>query len=565
MFKKTSKTQQLSVFSSNHTLLNGRSLKIFEDNLEWHNQFRTQVVERIDEDIFRPLFNDGFGAPNASIRVLIGMFILKDAQGLSDSQLFGHCRFNIQYRSALGLHNLDDSLPTESTYYLLRKRIFEWERDGRGDLFAQARVQVTKSQILEFNIDGKKIRMDSKLLGSNIAWYNRYELIHESLRLAYVDVKDQVSMLFPESELTILRAISGESGNKVSYRSNRTELETRLAQLGSIIYTIINYIKDDTTQSIKTLRQVFEQQYEVIENTVLLLPKQQIKATSIQSPQDTDCHFRQKGDEQIKGYSINVTETCSPDNDLNLITDVTVESSSFADCDYVKPAVQATQQIVSQPIETLNSDGAYHSVSNEIFCQEMGIDHIIGGIQGRLPRYTYSFNEANELEATDMQTNKIFLCDNVKPRKNTTQRKWVFRDDVGKLKYITQTDIDTSILRKQIASRTREELNRRNNVEATIFQLGYHYRSNKSSYRGLSKHRMWANARCLWINFVRIMKHLSSLDPITPNTSQNEANCVTILGFLHLGLVKLARLIFISPWMNNFHLATVKIGETYDF
>jgi hypothetical protein len=38
--------------------------------------------------------------------------------------------------------------------------------------------------------------------------------------------------------------------------------------------------------------------------------------------------------------------------------------------------------------------------------------------------------------------------------------------------------------------------------------LGYHYTNDKSRYRGITKHRMWANIRCLWVNFVRIMKHV---------------------------------------------------------
>jgi len=46
-------------------------------------------------------------------------------------------------------------------------------------------------------------------------------------------------------------------------------------------------------------------------------------------------------------------------------------------------------------------------------------------------------------------------------------------------------------------------------VEATIFQLGYHYSNDKSRYRGLIKHKMWANARCLWINFVRILNYVA--------------------------------------------------------
>src|SRR5215469_1386750 len=128
MFRRSSTSNQLSLFSSTHTILQGRSLKIYEDNQNWHNQFREQVLERIDEELFRPLFDDGFGAPNASIRLRIGMMILKEAQGWSDSQLFEQCRFNLLVRSALGLRNIDDPIPAESTYYLLRQQIVSWEK-----------------------------------------------------------------------------------------------------------------------------------------------------------------------------------------------------------------------------------------------------------------------------------------------------------------------------------------------------------------------------------------------------------------------------------------------------
>ena len=73
-------------------------------------------------------------------------------------------------------------------------------------------------------------------------------------------------------------------------------------------------------------------------------------------------------------------------------------------------------------------------------------------------------------------------------------------------RYFTQQAIETSMIRKKIAQTPKAILQKRNNVEATIFQLGYHYPNAKSRYRGLIKHQMWANVRCLWVNFVRILK-----------------------------------------------------------
>jgi hypothetical protein len=60
----------------------------------WHNLFREQVTSKIDEDVRKPLFSSERGAPNAPIRILLGMMILKEGQGISDEMLFEQARFN---------------------------------------------------------------------------------------------------------------------------------------------------------------------------------------------------------------------------------------------------------------------------------------------------------------------------------------------------------------------------------------------------------------------------------------------------------------------------------------
>lgn len=122
----------------------------------------------IDESNFRPLYCKDHRSPNSSVRLLVAMMVLKEAEGLSDQKIFENCRFNLLVRSALGLHNADDPLPTESTYFLFRKRIVEYEKEKGRNLFKTAFTQITKEQCSEFEVSDKRIRMDSKLLGSNI-------------------------------------------------------------------------------------------------------------------------------------------------------------------------------------------------------------------------------------------------------------------------------------------------------------------------------------------------------------------------------------------------------------
>ncbi|MGB0879923.1 MAG: hypothetical protein ACPGTO_05105, partial [Polaribacter sp.] len=91
--------------------------------------------------------------------------------------------------------------------------------------------------------------------------------------------------------------------------------------------------------------------------------------------------------------------------------------------------------------------------------------------------------------------------------KNQVQ-KWRIKTTKG-YRYFTQQQIDVCKIRKKIEQTPKEILQKRNNVEASIFQLGYHYSNAKSKYRGLIKHQMWANMRCLWVNFVRVLKYIN--------------------------------------------------------
>ena len=69
----------------------------------------------------------------------------------------------------------------------------------------------------------------------------------------------------------------------------------------------------------------------------------------------------------------------------------------------------------------------------------------------------------------------------------------------------------------------------RNNVEATIFQMGFHYSNNKSRYRGLAKHKLWAYSRALWVNFVRLQKYGGKLRVSVAVYAQNSISCLKLI------------------------------------
>jgi hypothetical protein len=530
MFRRSSKEPQLDVFATTASLLGGKAGNLYNDKTHWHNQFYKQITKAIDEATFKVLFNETMGAPNAPVRILLGMMILKESLGWSDSQLFEQCNFNLLVRKSLGLININDSLPVESTYYLFRKRIYEYQKQSGEDLMEKVFADITGQQVKEFEVNGRIIRMDSKLIGSNIALFTRYEIIHQTLCKFYKSLDNRDRMRLSSHDTEQLEQLIDEEPSKTVYRSTREEIKGRLQSIGLLVYKLLQLYINFSTEPYLLLERTFKEQYKVQEDQQIeLRPKEEISSSSLQSPHDPDSAYRNKDGHQVKGYSVNITETCS-DNSLNLITNVIVEKANTPDTAFVEPAIQATEQVTGQEVEIVYADGAYQSPDNDSFCED--IDMVYTGIQGVESRYDLEMAQ-DGLLVTDTQTGEQTKAVLAKKLKNSKEDKWRITTAHGYY-YFSQKAIRASELRRQLKGRSREELNKRNNVEASIFQLAYLLRNNKSKYRGIAKQKIWAVCRCLWVNLVRIlnyMKQTCQRTPILPCISGSFCSLCRYLGF----------------------------------
>jgi hypothetical protein len=182
-------------------------------------------------------------------------------------------------------------------------------RDSQINLFGITFNQVTRDQISEFNVNGKSIRMDSKLMGSNIAFYSRYEIIHRTLAVFYKSLNNSEMNTLPVSDKEQLKQLLEEEPRKTVYRSTREEVKTRMQQIGILAYKLIKLFDGNSNDQFQLLRRIFEEQYKVVEEEKIeLRPKEEIASSSVQSPHDPDGAYRQKGEQKVKGYSANVTD-----------------------------------------------------------------------------------------------------------------------------------------------------------------------------------------------------------------------------------------------------------------
>ena len=378
MFKKTDPNPQLDMFTAPVMQLGSRASKKYSDPNAWHNQFHSLVTTKIDEDTFKPLFPEGkkSGRPNASIRVLVSMSVLKEGFGCSDEDLFEKCEFDLLTRKALGLELLTDVPPSLDTYYLFRRRICEYQERTGVDLMQKCFEQIAGEQVRMLKISGKCVRMDSKLIGSNIARQSRYELIHTTLAKFLKAVT--LSCLSHEQQEQA-KAYVEEDSSKTVYRSDADTLQSRLPPIGEFIHGDPCRLFPGYSSVYALLKRVFDEQYLVGEDgKVALRDKKTISANSVQNPNDPDASYREKHDQKVQGYVSNFTETVEERDEEgkikkpSIITSVQVETASFADCHFVEEAVENSERVTESTVEDLYADGAYQSPENRKFAEGHG-------------------------------------------------------------------------------------------------------------------------------------------------------------------------------------------------
>ena len=502
MFRRSAPSSAPDLFSSFESYFKGPKLDRLNDPAAWNHLFFEHITSKIDEDIFRVVFDPDVGRPNAPIRHLVSMMVLKEGFGWSDAQLFEQCRFNILVMGALGLVNLTDEVPVESTYYLFKQALYLYQLKTGRDLVGEIFSSLTKTQANAFGVLGQQIRMDSKLIGSNIALCCRLQLVMGCLQGFWGSLdKDQKERL-SATDQQVLDDLLKVKCHQAVYGLTSGEKGEKLQEYGQLLSRLQETYTEKDSDRYGLIVRVFEDQYTVMSSPKEVLPKppKEIASSSLQSAHDEEAAFRRKGKDKVKGYSVNLTETCGEDG-LNLITDVDVKPATSPDNAFVQAAIQRTQQVVGDVVE-VSMDGAYNDQSNAEYAKEHDKQFYYSGLQGTPGRFIYERTEKG-VTVTDQQTGEVHIAQEYKPGKYK-----IIVD--GKPRYFKEQHIDNYLKRKQIEALPDHIRNRRNNVEASIFQLSYYTKDGKTRYRGLRPHRLWAHCRGLWVNLVRIKNYLAT-------------------------------------------------------
>ncbi len=552
MFKKSNSSSPPTIFSGISQHMSKQKIKRLDNPKAWHNCFHKEVTSRIDEDIFSPLYSKDNGRPNASVRILVAMLILKDGNDWTDEQLFEACNFNILVGYALGLSNFSDNAPSEATYYNFKVALLKYEQENGINLLENCFQSLTKDQIFRYQVSGGSVRMDSKLIHSNVAKNTRLQLCVGVMNKFYRSLKEASIDLIDSEDKELLDEMSGKSVEQYTYRLDKKSGTARLALCGSVIYRLIKLFSELDSEEYKLLKRLWNDHFELIEedndnDQTKLKDKKHQSGSTLQSAHDAEAAYRKKSGSKtqiITGYVTNVTEICAvtpavelgeqQEKPLNLITDVQTEKATFSDDKFFIPAIVNTRSILTNEIENILSDGAYNSVINEQFSNTEGTEFewfvtAIQGVEGN-----YDFEKVGEqqyrvIDRRDGKTQFTVLTEKGKYRINDNYSKTKYR-------YLESKAITNYFRRKKIKEYPQWVYSLRANSESTIHQVFCKLDGMKSKYRGLFKHHQYAINRCFWTNFRRILAKKTELNEKTVNALIGLSTVVTSLTSIGFGI-----------------------------
>ena len=551
MFKKSQTSSSPSLFAGISQHLNGRKIKQLEDSNAWHNCFYQEITSRIDENIFSPLYVSDNGRPNSSIRILVSMLILKAGNDWTDEQLFEACGFNILVSYALGLTNLSDSVPSPATYYNFKLALLEYEQEKGITLLEKCFQSLTKDQILRYEVSGASVRMDSKLIHSNVAKNTRLQLCIGVLAKFYKSLKEHSASLLSPSDKELLEEISSKSVEQYTYRLNKQSASKRLETFGALLFRLLDLYQDIESKEYALLKRLWQDHFELVEQDDTEENEPKPKDTkgqpgsTLQSAHDPDAAYRNKPGSKkqvITGFVCNITETCavSPsieegkvaEKPLNLITDVQTEKATFSDDKFFMPAIENTRKLLQDEIANALTDGAYNSIINEQFSHfdEASFNWYLTAIQGAEGHYDFEQIDEQTYKVTDRRDGKV------QTTVRTKKGKYRITENHAKqtYRYFEQKTITNYFRRKQMENYPQWVHALRANSEATIHQVFCQLNGMKSKYRGLSQHHQYALNRCFWTNFKRIQA----------KNIESERNLLIIALFTMVSTIKGLRRIF---------------------
>ncbi len=485
MFCKNEEHNQAKLFSVIDQLPQTAKKRL---ETSWASVFYTEFFCRLNEDVFSVLYSEKKSRPNTPVNVLVGFETLKSGFGWSDEELYDHFLFDLQVRYALGLSDFEEGYFDLRTLYYFRAALVEYEQKHEINLIQKASEQITDEQIEQFQLKTGMQRMDSTQLQSNIRKMSRLQLL--------VEIVHRLHRVLSQEDRSRYESLFGlyveEDSLHYCYRVSRDEVAGRMQQIGIDLAGMLEALEPayGKEQAYQDAGRVFGEHFRYEEGAISIRPGKELSGSILQSPDDLEATYRKKGGESARGYVANITETCDPENELQLITAMSVEANVTDDQKLLVDDLARLDERTD--IEEVITDAGYTGPTAAEALELHEVEQKSSAIKGRKKESDVLGLEAFEItrdddgkivelecpqgESAEVRDGRVAgrysagfdgtVCEGC-PFREQCPAKQLKKRNVYVYRF-GDTDVRVAQLRRQVAESGKQALNMRASVESTV-------------------------------------------------------------------------------------------------
>jgi len=380
----------------------------------WQGVFRHVLLEVMPVGELAQHFSRELGAPTKELYSMAALVFLADffdwtAEEAVEAYIF---RSDVQY--AL---NLEPGASVSTRTIERYQKLFR-DNDLAGRVFHEVTTRLAEA--LELNVSRQ--RLDSTHVFSCMANFGRTKLMAVAIKRFLVQVKRHAPQPYAALPESLRARYQTADWQLFAWGKNAKDAEAhQLArqQVAEDLYWIVERFADcgeiTGRSSYKALVRIFGEQCELVEDKVVV--KAKTGGDCVQSPSDLDATYDgHKG----PGYQVQLAETCSPENEVQLIAAALPQTAAEPDGAAVVPMLDQLKESKLLPEEML-ADTSYGGDENVRAAQARGVELVAPIPGGEVAR------DPEELTlddfAVDERTGEVEAC----PRGHTPLR--VERDE----------------------------------------------------------------------------------------------------------------------------------------
>ena len=343
----------------------------------WQGVFRHVILELLPVEELGEHFSADQGRPTKELYSIAGLMLIMEFKNWTVDDAAEAYMYSADVQYALNLGRDNQSM-TERTIERYQKLFREDE------LAMKVMDRVSERLVKELELDIRKQRLDSTHVFSNMATFTRTRMMGVVIKRFLVQLKrhhkGSYQGLPEELRGRYSRSESGLFGDVGRDKESRQRLKQQVAE---DLYALIERFASDEgvshRKSYKDMVKVFEQQCEVTDKNVKV--KKKTGNRVMQNPSDPDATYDGcKG----PGYQVQLSETCSEENEVQLITCAIPEKAHEQDSDALPKVVENLEKKALLP-EELIADTHYGSDDNVQQCGGKGVE-LVSPVAGPPPK-----------------------------------------------------------------------------------------------------------------------------------------------------------------------------------